>query len=64
MADLRKAFGTKYGLSSILAADYNYLKNMDPQALSAHVDWFNFMSYDLHGTWDAQIEVSLSIVPH
>ncbi|KAL8788604.1 MAG: hypothetical protein Q9195_007199 [Heterodermia aff. obscurata] len=30
-----------------------------------HVDWFNLMAYDLHGTWDAQsIFVGPYIAPH
>ncbi|KAF2012825.1 glycoside hydrolase family 18 protein, partial [Aaosphaeria arxii CBS 175.79] len=50
--ELRKTFGKSFGLSSILAPDFWYLSNMDPKAMEAQVDWFNFMAYDLHGAWD------------
>lgn len=30
-----------------------------------YVDWFNFMSYDIHGTWDGQNRFSSPVVnPH
>ncbi len=31
--EMRAAFGSKYGLSSILAPDYWYLRGMDPKAM-------------------------------
>ncbi|KAF2738966.1 glycoside hydrolase [Polyplosphaeria fusca] len=54
--ELREAFGTKYGLSSVLAPDYWYLRGMDPKAMEQYVDWFGFMAYDLHGFWDKYVE--------
>ncbi|KAF2492808.1 glycoside hydrolase [Lophium mytilinum] len=51
--ELRAAFGSRYGLSVILAPDYWYLRGMDPKAMEPYVDWFGFMGYDLHGAWDA-----------
>jgi chitinase len=42
----------KYGLSITLPTSYWYLQNFDLTALEPSVDWFNVMSYDLHGTWD------------
>ena len=45
--------GHKYGLSITLPSSYWYLKNFDIVKLSESVDWFNMMSYDLHGTWDS-----------
>ncbi|KAH7122649.1 glycoside hydrolase superfamily, partial [Dendryphion nanum] len=53
--ELREAIGNRFGFSSILAPDFWYLQHMDPFALSFQVDWFNYMAYDLHGTWDARI---------
>jgi GH18 family chitinase len=58
---MREAFGDKYGVSSILAPDYWYLRGMDPKAMESSVDWFNFMGYDLHGAWDGDIPVCLSL---
>lgn len=32
-----------------------YLQNFDIVALEKLVDWFNVMTYDLHGTWLASL---------
>jgi chitinase len=33
--------------------------------MEPHVDWFNFMSYDIHGTWDGNSPWTKSVVqPH
>lgn len=33
--------------------------------MSKYVDYFNFMSYDIHGTWDGRSEYTSSeINPH
>jgi len=53
--ELRSAFGTSYGLSSILAPDYWYLRGMDPKGMEPYVNFFGFMAYDLHGFWDAGV---------
>ena len=54
MKEVREAFGTKYGLTCVLPQDYGYIKNIDIMGLSEHVDWFNVLTYDLHGHWDAR----------
>ncbi|KAL6234219.1 glycosyl hydrolases family 18-domain-containing protein [Aspergillus navahoensis] len=42
-----------------------YLKGFDIVGMSDYVDWFNFMSYDIHGTWDGSSEWTDSVVnPH
>lgn len=42
-----------------------YLKGFDVKALSEYVDYFNFMSYDIHGTWDGNTKWTESVVnPH
>jgi chitinase len=48
---LRSA-GDHDGLSITLPASYWYLQHFDIKELVKDVDWFNIMSYDLHGTWD------------
>ncbi len=56
MANMRSYFrgtGHKYGISLTLPASFWYLQHFDIVRLEQHVDWFNMMSYDLHGTWDA-----------
>ncbi|PWY73016.1 glycoside hydrolase [Aspergillus heteromorphus CBS 117.55] len=53
LANLKKALADyKYGLSITLPTSYWYLQHFDLTAIEPSVDWFNVMSYDLHGTWD------------
>ncbi|EFY94032.1 glycoside hydrolase family 18 protein [Metarhizium robertsii ARSEF 23] len=42
----------KKGVSMAIPASYWYLQHFDIAALEAAVDWFNLMSYDMHGAWD------------
>ncbi|RJE24641.1 chitinase [Aspergillus sclerotialis] len=42
-----------------------YLKGFDLAGMSEYVDWFNFMAYDIHGTWDGNSQWTQSVVnPH
>ncbi|KAF7165321.1 hypothetical protein CNMCM5623_009526 [Aspergillus felis] len=53
LAQLKKALAEyKFGLSITLPTSYWYLQHFDLESIDPSVDWFNFMSYDLHGTWD------------
>jgi GH18 family chitinase len=61
--DLRAAFGTKFGLSVTLPASYYYMQNFDVSGMASHVDFFNIMTYDLHGVWDKGLE-GVGIRPH
>ncbi|RFU25496.1 hypothetical protein B7463_g10848, partial [Scytalidium lignicola] len=45
--------GHGYGLSMTLPSSYWYMQNFDIVNLAPSLDWFNVMTYDLHGTWDA-----------
>lgn len=50
--NLKNALGSgghKYGLTLTLPSSYWYMQNFDIKALEPTVDWFNLMSYDLHG---------------
>ncbi|RLL97667.1 hypothetical protein CFD26_105658 [Aspergillus turcosus] len=47
-----KASGGRDGLSITLPASYWYLQHFDIIKLQKDVDFFNIMSYDLHGAWD------------
>jgi len=38
------------------------LKGFDVANMQPYVDWFNFMSYDLHGTWDGQNPYTQAVV--
>ncbi|CAM1509012.1 Fc.00g027510.m01.CDS01 [Cosmosporella sp. VM-42] len=40
------------GLSITLPASFSSLQHFDISTLEGNVDWFNFMSFDLHSTWD------------
>jgi hypothetical protein len=55
MTELRQGLGNNYGISIALPAQYEYLKVMNPKAIEAYVDWFNMLTYDLHGPWDADV---------
>jgi chitinase len=44
------------GTSMAIPASYWYLRHFDIKALEPQVDWFNLMSYDMHGSWDIDNE--------
>ncbi|KAF9893489.1 hypothetical protein FE257_010801 [Aspergillus nanangensis] len=44
--------GGRNGLSLTIPTSYWYLQHFDIKALAKNVDYFNYMSYDLHGKWD------------
>ncbi|KAJ5642215.1 glycoside hydrolase family 18 protein [Penicillium lividum] len=50
------ASGHKYGLSITIPSSYWYMQHFDIVNIAKVVDWFNLMSYDLHGTWDSTDE--------
>jgi hypothetical protein len=50
---MKAAFGSRYGVSVTLPASYWYLRWFDLKAMEAHVDFFNIMTYDIHGVWDS-----------
>ncbi|KAM0704603.1 hypothetical protein Q7P35_008837 [Cladosporium inversicolor] len=63
--EIRAAFGTRYGLSVTLPASYFYMKNFDLAGMQEHVDFFNMMSYDMHGIWDKDtVGAGPYILPH
>ncbi|KAL2069976.1 hypothetical protein VTL71DRAFT_14656 [Oculimacula yallundae] len=62
LQEMRAAFGTSYGISMALAPDYWYLRWFDAKAMEPYVDWFGFMAYDLHGSWDSDVMTLGSIV--
>ncbi|KAH8802952.1 hypothetical protein F5884DRAFT_903558 [Xylogone sp. PMI_703] len=56
MQDLRatlKSANKGYGLSMTIPSSYFYMQDFDIVNLANSIDWFNVMTYDLHGTWDA-----------
>jgi chitinase len=53
LQEMRQAFGTTYGISVTLPSSYWYLRWFDLSGMQEYLDWFNVMSYDIHGTWDS-----------
>ncbi|CAG8236650.1 unnamed protein product [Penicillium salamii] len=55
LKNLRKALdgtGMVFGLSITIPSSYWYMQHFDIVSIDPIVDWFNIMTYDLHGTWD------------
>ncbi|KZF20249.1 glycoside hydrolase family 18 protein [Xylona heveae TC161] len=56
LKNLKNALGSgghNYGLTITLPSSYWYMQNFDIKSIEPIVDWFNVMTYDLHGTWDS-----------
>ncbi|RDW92668.1 hypothetical protein BP5796_02062 [Coleophoma crateriformis] len=51
--ELRSEFGSKKGVTATLPSSFWYLQGFDVAGMADYVNWFNFMSYDIHGTWDS-----------
>ncbi|KAI5457374.1 glycoside hydrolase superfamily [Mariannaea sp. PMI_226] len=56
LRDRLNASGKQYGVTLTLPASYWYLKGFDIVGMEKYVDWFNVMTYDIHGVWDATID--------
>jgi len=54
--EMKAAFGGRFGISLTLAPDYWYLRGFKPAEMQDYVDFMGFMSYDLHGPWDADVQ--------
>jgi len=58
-ANIKKAFNSVdpgWQLTITLPSSYWYLRGFDIKRLEEHVDWFNVMTYDIHGTWDKKLK--------
>ena len=65
MSELQQALGGQYGLTATLPSSYWYMQGFDVVNLAKYIDWFNFMSYDIHGTWDGDNPYTQAVVqPH
>ncbi|KAH9478589.1 Chitotriosidase-1 [Psilocybe cubensis] len=56
LQNLRNALhstGHNYGLTITIPSSFWYLQHFDIVNIEKTIDWFNLMSYDLHGTWDS-----------
>lgn len=59
LKNLKAAFaasGQAYGLTITVPSSYWYLRHFDIVEINKIIDWFNVMTYDLHGTWDSTID--------
>ncbi|OAA41490.1 Chitinase II [Beauveria brongniartii RCEF 3172] len=55
MANLRKAFNKVnpgWEITCTIPSSYWYLRHFDLPGMSKYADYFNLMSYDIHGMWD------------
>ncbi|GBF63439.1 chitotriosidase-1 [Trichophyton mentagrophytes] len=65
LKEMRAAFQGQYGLSATLPASFWYLRWFDVNKMQNYLDWFNVMTYDIHGVWDASSKFSGPFVrPH
>ncbi|RAK75242.1 putative class V chitinase, partial [Aspergillus fijiensis CBS 313.89] len=63
--ELKAACGNRYTVTVTLPSSYWYLQGFDVSGMEPYVDWFHFMSYDIHGTWDGNSPYTKSVVqPH
>ncbi|TEA17437.1 Acidic mammalian chitinase [Colletotrichum sidae] len=63
--ELRRALPVQKEITVAIPASNWYLRHFDVEAMAEHIDWFNIMSYDIHGTWDGNSEWSHPVVqPH
>ncbi|KAF3229694.1 hypothetical protein TWF106_000082 [Orbilia oligospora] len=55
--EMRIAFSMRnpgWDITMAIPTSYWYLRHFDVKGLQSHLSWFNLMSYDLHGLWDAE----------
>ncbi|KAI0439807.1 hypothetical protein F4803DRAFT_568057 [Xylaria telfairii] len=55
VAEIRDAFNSYdpgWEITMTLPSSYWYLRGFKIKTLEDHVDWFNVMTYDIHGLWD------------
>ncbi|KAI9854059.1 MAG: hypothetical protein M1813_001571 [Trichoglossum hirsutum] len=53
LKEMRASFGSRYGVSATLPSSYWYLQHFDLPGMEPYLDWFNVMTYDIHGVWDS-----------
>lgn len=65
LAKLKSALGSdghKRGLSITIPSSYWYMQHFDIVEIAKYIDFFNVMTYDIHGTWDSTIKTLGPIV--
>ncbi|KAK7962859.1 bacteriodes thetaiotaomicron symbiotic chitinase [Apiospora aurea] len=56
--------GSKYGLTFTAPSSLWYLRWFDIPNMLKYSDWINFMTYDLHGVWDAENPIGSIVQGH
>jgi chitinase len=59
LAEMREAFDREnpgWEISATIPTSYWYLRGFDVKGMQKYLDYFNLMSYDLHGMWDQNIK--------
>lgn len=62
LAELREALGDDYGITATLPSSYWYMQHFDLVGMEPYLDWFNIMTYDIHGTWDGNNPYTSAVV--
>ncbi|KAJ8132429.1 hypothetical protein O1611_g1195 [Lasiodiplodia mahajangana] len=62
LSELRSALGTRYGITVTLPSSYWYMQHFDITNMEKYLDWFNVMTYDIHGTWDGNNPYTSAVV--
>jgi len=58
-----KADTTQYLLTIAAPAGPRTIENLDLEAIATHVDWFNLMAYDFHGSWNETTHFNAPLYP-
>ncbi|OAA77046.1 Chitinase II [Akanthomyces lecanii RCEF 1005] len=55
MRDMFDSVDPGWQITLTLPSSYWYMRGFDIKQLEEYVDWFNMMTYDIHGVWDEGI---------
>ncbi|KAI1115462.1 glycoside hydrolase [Nemania sp. NC0429] len=62
LSELRSTLGSSYGITATLPSSYWYMQHFDISKMEPYLDWFNLMTYDIHGTWDGSNPYTSAVV--
>lgn len=54
--EMRSALDKKYSITIAAPASYWYLRHFKVGEMSEYLNFINVMTYDIHGTWDSNIQ--------
>ena len=58
LSEFKAALGSR-GLTVTIPSSYWYMQGFDITGMEPYVDWFNFMSYDIHGKFSLPCHVKI-----